>query len=234
MEMKNSIIKKLALAAAGIAIGVGTAWAGVKISQMATAAPLTGSEQIPITQSGLNKITSPSALFTYIKTVDGTGSGLDADLLDGQQGSYYLAATAQAADSAKLGGQTAGAYALSGHTHANNSSIGGPYLQFTGNIARGTVNANGTISYGSGFTITKLGLGHYRINCTAAFAGLPSITVTAVATTDAYGQNLNVGAHTDISRGINWFDVYTGTIVSYSDHEYLAPADVAFDFIAIG
>ena len=28
-------------------------------------------------------------LLTAIKTVDGTGSGLDADLLDGQQGSYY-------------------------------------------------------------------------------------------------------------------------------------------------
>lgn len=28
-------------------------------------------------------------LLTSIKTVDGTGSGLDADLLDGQEGSYY-------------------------------------------------------------------------------------------------------------------------------------------------
>ena len=31
-----------------------------------------------------------SDVLTKIKTVDGTGSGLDADLLDGQQGSYYL------------------------------------------------------------------------------------------------------------------------------------------------
>ena len=29
-------------------------------------------------------------ILTAIKTVDGTGSGLDADLLDGQEGSYYL------------------------------------------------------------------------------------------------------------------------------------------------
>ena len=35
---------------------------------------------------------------------DGAGSGLDADLLDGQQGSYYLAATAKAADSNLLDG----------------------------------------------------------------------------------------------------------------------------------
>ena len=32
---------------------------------------------------------SASALLTAIKTVDGTGSGLDADTLDGQEGTYY-------------------------------------------------------------------------------------------------------------------------------------------------
>jgi hypothetical protein len=36
-----------------------------------------------------NEVGSPAALLTAIKTVDGTGSGLDADLLDGQHGSYY-------------------------------------------------------------------------------------------------------------------------------------------------
>ena len=30
-----------------------------------------------------------SELMTAIKTVDGAGTGLDADLLDGQQGAYY-------------------------------------------------------------------------------------------------------------------------------------------------
>ena len=32
----------------------------------------------------------PAALLTLLKTVDGAGSGLDADLLDGQEGTYYL------------------------------------------------------------------------------------------------------------------------------------------------
>ena len=31
-----------------------------------------------------------SEILTAIKTVDGAGSGLDADLLDGQEGTYYL------------------------------------------------------------------------------------------------------------------------------------------------
>ena len=35
----------------------------------------------------------PSEVLTAIKTVDGATSGLDADLLDGQQGSYYYAAS---------------------------------------------------------------------------------------------------------------------------------------------
>lgn len=33
-------------------------------------------------------------VLTKVKTVDGAGSGLDADLLDGQQGTYYASATA--------------------------------------------------------------------------------------------------------------------------------------------
>lgn len=36
-------------------------------------------------------------VLTAIKTVDGTGSGLDADLLDGQEGAYYLAAASYTA-----------------------------------------------------------------------------------------------------------------------------------------
>jgi hypothetical protein len=42
-----------------------------------------------------NKPTPQTAaqLLAAIKTVDGAGSGLDADLLDGQQGSYYYAAS---------------------------------------------------------------------------------------------------------------------------------------------
>jgi len=31
-----------------------------------------------------------NAILTLLKTVDGSGSGLDADLLDGQSGDYYL------------------------------------------------------------------------------------------------------------------------------------------------
>ena len=35
------------------------------------------------------QIRQQDEILTLIKTVDGTGSGLDADTLDGQEGSYY-------------------------------------------------------------------------------------------------------------------------------------------------
>jgi len=41
-------------------------------------------------ETGATADQTASEILTAIKTVDGTGSGLDADLLDGQQGSYYL------------------------------------------------------------------------------------------------------------------------------------------------
>ena len=40
-------------------------------------------------ESGATADQTASEILTAIKTVDGTGSGLDADLLDGQEGSYY-------------------------------------------------------------------------------------------------------------------------------------------------
>jgi hypothetical protein len=51
-------------------------------------------------ESGATADQTASEILTAIKTVDGSGSGLDADLLDGQQGSYYapLAAPALTGD----------------------------------------------------------------------------------------------------------------------------------------
>lgn len=68
-------------------------------------------------------------------TVDGAGTGLDADLLDGQQGSYYAVAThthngvylpiaGVAADSSKLGGVVAATYLR--------SDINGDFTTLTG------------------------------------------------------------------------------------------------------
>ena len=62
-------------------IGTGT-WQGTSIATTYTAAKVTA-------VNGVTGAVTAANLLTAIKTVDGTGSGLDADLLDGQSGAYY-------------------------------------------------------------------------------------------------------------------------------------------------
>jgi len=70
-------------------------------------------------------------LLDLVKTVDGTGSGLDSDLLDGKHASdfatsthnhdtAYLGITATAADSDKLGGKEGSEFASADHNHDYN------------------------------------------------------------------------------------------------------------------
>lgn len=46
-------------------------------------------------------------------------------------------------------------------------------------LVRGAVFASGTVHSGSGFTTSKLGVGHYRITFNNAFSGTPTATCTA-------------------------------------------------------
>ena len=57
-------------------------WQGTSISTSYTAAKVTA-------VNGVTGAVTAANLLTAIKTVDGAGSGLDADLLDGQSGAYY-------------------------------------------------------------------------------------------------------------------------------------------------
>ena len=71
-----------------------------------------------VTNSIATKLPSASYtaadVLTKIKTVDGTGSGLDADLLDGQQGSYYAAASSLSSYLPLTGGTLTGDLAVNG------------------------------------------------------------------------------------------------------------------------
>ena len=66
--------------------------------------------------SNLAAVLAAAALLTKIKAVDGVGSGLDADLLDGQHGAYYAVASQVAAD-------IAAAVAATGINLLDNSSF---------------------------------------------------------------------------------------------------------------
>ena len=67
-----------------------------------------------------------SEILTAIKTVDGASSGLDADLLDGQHGSYYQTASDALTTSTTFGGDVSGTYdaivvANDSHNHQFNN-----------------------------------------------------------------------------------------------------------------
>lgn len=66
---------------------------------------------------GASGVVSNTQLLSFVSTVDGEGSGLDADLLDGHQGSYY--ATNTYAISAYTQANTANTNAVNAGTYAN-------------------------------------------------------------------------------------------------------------------
>lgn len=53
--------------------------------------PSTDGTKLDGIEAGATADQTAAEILTAIKTVDGTGSGLDADLLDGQSGAFYLA-----------------------------------------------------------------------------------------------------------------------------------------------
>lgn len=53
-------------------------------------------------------------------------------------------------------------------------------------IITGYVEANGTINSGTGFSITKLGTGSYRVSFTASFSGIPCAVCTPANNNGAF------------------------------------------------
>jgi hypothetical protein len=61
-------------------------------------------------EAGATADQTASEILTAIKTVDGAASGLDADLLDGQHGTYYQPASTALTTSTTFGGDVSGTY----------------------------------------------------------------------------------------------------------------------------
>jgi hypothetical protein len=78
-------------------------------------------------ETGATADQTAAQILALIKTVDGTGSGLDADLLDGQTGSYYTGGKGQAqnyvassSSTSNRGNYGAGVWAYSGYSTGTN------------------------------------------------------------------------------------------------------------------
>lgn len=85
-------------------------------------------------------------------------------------------------------------------------------------IIRGTVNSAGSIIVGSGFTITKIGTGDYRINFNTALSALPTCVASAYSV-----------------LYITWIsDPLTTSIRVHTSDRTGSPADAQFAFMAAG
>ena len=107
--------------------------------------------------AGTENSVTPTVSKVWHSTNDGSGSGLDADLLDGQQGSYYLPTTGKAADSdlldganaAESGASTIHKLASNGYSQLNNwTSVGGTGL-YSGTTNGAHWYPNTATSYGT-------------------------------------------------------------------------------------
>jgi hypothetical protein len=101
--------------------------------------------------AALPNVISPSIYTTWTSGNDGAGSGLDADLLDGQQGSYYLdyanftgTPTIPSVGNGQIDGRTSG-LGLSGSMDATANQSGNTTFTVTSNAVT-AANAN-TIAY---------------------------------------------------------------------------------------
>ncbi len=125
-------------------------------------------------ETGATGDQTASEILTAIKTVDGAGSNLDADLLDGQQGSYYLNT------STTFSGDVSGTYgamvvADDSHNHVISNVDG---LQ---TALDGKTTTSRTITAGDGLT----GGGDFTANRTINVGAGSGITVTADAVSHA-------------------------------------------------
>ena len=80
---------------------------------------------------------------------------------------------------------------------SNLTGISGPSSEESLRIIRGSLNADGSIAAGSGFTITKAGAGRYDITFNTPFSGTPTITATYKVTntvTSRMAMVTNVGS----------------------------------------
>jgi hypothetical protein len=114
---------------------------------------------------------------------------------------------------------------IQGHFSEFVAPVGGYVMPGTGGerikLVRGTVSSAGTISAGSGFTVTKIGTGQYQIDMQTAFSANPSAVATAV---DFTGQNVAALANVANTATIN---------VAFRDvtHAFI---DTSFNFVIVG
>ena len=153
-------------------------------------------------ESGATADQTAAEILAAVKTVDGGGSGLDADLLDGQQGSYYQAASSALTTSTSFGGDVSGNYnnivvANDSHSHSFNNLTG--KTSGTGDYATTADIVSGKGSGGVALTIND---GYGNANVTWNHQdGVP----------EQNGNAARIEVNTDATSGATmWFEGKSG------------------------
>ena len=168
-------------------------WQGTSISTTYTDAKIT-------TVGGQTGAISNTQLLNFLIAVDGAGSGLDADLLDGQSGSYYQDATninagTLAAARLATSGVSAGTYASASIIPVITVDAAGRVTAVTNTsvaIASGAVSglaASATTDTTNASNISSGTLAAARLATSGVSAGtFASAAIIPVITVDTYGR----------------------------------------------
>ena len=125
-------------------------------------------------EAGATVDQTPTELLTAIKTVDGAGSGLDADLLDGQQGSYYYPASNPSGYTTNTGTVT---------SVATGGGLTGGTITGSGTISHADTSAQASVNNSGATVIQDVTLDTYGHVTALGSATLTAATLGALSTT---------------------------------------------------
>jgi hypothetical protein len=124
-------------------------------------------------------IARDSEILPTVLASDGSGSTLDADLLDGLDSSAFLAAGSKAADSNLLDGLDSSAFLAAAGKAADSAKLDGlDSTQFAKKSIAGAVFA-GAPALGSGFTVQTIGPAVYKVTFPAGTFGTQPVAVVS-------------------------------------------------------
>jgi hypothetical protein len=93
-------------------------------------------------------------------------------------------------------------------------------------MIRGSVNANGTIAAGSGFSVTRTNAGNYTVTFSVPFSAEPTVTLTTYGDSAAGFNGVTLSG--TVAKTTSQFGVNT------ADPGSNYYKDLKFEFIAIG
>ena len=201
VELYHDNAVKLATTATGIDV-TGTVTVDGTVDGRDVAADGTKLDGI---ESGATADQTASEILTAIKTVDGASSGLDADLLDGQEGSYYYPAS-------NPNGYTTNVGDITGVTAGSGLTGGGGTGDVT--ISHADTSSQGSISNSGSTVIQSITVdtyGHITGMSSTTISSSPPNTAGAVGSYGFFSHGPNYSNETTPYNNVSSGSTYAGS-----------------------